>query len=46
MRPLSAPQACAKEDNSTLEGQSSAAYLLKRWDDDDNGTLSYKELEK
>eukprot|EP00752_Nemacystus_decipiens_P005207 g4726.t1 len=39
-------KACAEKDNSCLEGQSSAAYLLKRWDEDDNGTLSYKELEK
>lgn len=44
--PVSVLQACAKQDNLCLEGQSSAAYLLKRWDEDDNGTLSYKELEK
>lgn len=46
VRPSSALQACAKKDNACLEGQSSAAYLLKRWDEDDNGSLSYKELEK
>lgn len=34
------------KDNAVLEGRSSAAYLLKRWDEDDNGTLSYKELEQ
>lgn len=39
-------QACAENGETSVDGQTSAAFLLKRWDEDDNGTLSYEELHK
>ncbi|CAM9329416.1 unnamed protein product [Ectocarpus sp. 4 AP-2014] len=38
--------ACAESGETRADGQSSAAFLLKRWDEDDNGNLSYQELHK
>ncbi|CAM9348281.1 unnamed protein product, partial [Hapterophycus canaliculatus] len=37
---------CLMGGEICTEGQSSASFILKRWDEDANGNLSYKELEK
>ncbi|CAM9609126.1 unnamed protein product [Ectocarpus fasciculatus] len=39
-------KACAENGETSADGQTSAAFLLKRWDEDDNGTLSYEELHR
>ncbi|CAN0550862.1 unnamed protein product, partial [Ectocarpus sp. 12 AP-2014] len=38
--------ACAESGETRADGETSAAFLLKRWDEDDNGNLSYQELHK
>ncbi|CAM9808147.1 unnamed protein product [Pylaiella littoralis] len=42
---LKATQVCSRKGEICPEGETSAAFLIKRWDEDNSGTLSYKELE-
>lgn len=39
-------QTVADREGKALDGLTPAGFLLKRWDTDGNGTLSYDELQK